>query len=333
MTHQAKVLFRLSRSSRVRLGVLVLALLSLPAIFAELVAADVPIVAVGAAGVVILPAIVEPSAHRDVTADEIADLYRGDHAVWPIVRHGPDTESARGPLAEPSFEHPFGTDAHGRDVFARLVYGARAALGLAFVALVLALTFGILFGALAGYVGGFWDELLARPVEVIQTFPAIVVVAVARAIDPDGSVWSLALALSFVRWAEIARLVRAEVMRLSSEEFVHAARALGAGHVRILYRHILPQALRPLVVSSLFAVPSVVLLEAAVAFLGIGHEGSWGALLAQGLSAGNTSAAALAAAAIAMTVLAAHALADAASEALDARVAAHATVRGRGAGP
>jgi peptide/nickel transport system permease protein len=301
---------------------LVLASLVLPAVFAELVAADAPIVAFGEHGAVVLPAIVVPAAHRGLTREQIATLHQGDVAVWPFVRFGPDSVSDAGAAATSSSRHPLGTDAHGHDLVARLVYGARTAFGLAVAAIVLALFFGTLFGALAGYRGGIWDELLSRPVELIETFPAIVVVAVVQAVDPAHSMWSLVLAVLLVRWAEVARLVRAEVIKLSSEDFVAAARALGCSHTRILRRHILPQAMRPVIVSSMFGVASVVLLEVAVAFLGIGAEESWGVLLADALDGGSgIRGAGWAAAAVGITVAAVYLVADAMGESLDARVA------------
>src|SRR5690606_38410447 len=158
--------------------------------FAELVAADQPLVAKGEAGWVVLPALFPSDAARDHEAAAIGERYRDVPAVWPLVRFGPDTVSAAGPSAAPTWSHPHGTDAHGRDLVARLVYGARTALGLALSVLAAALILGVAFGAMAGYLGGFWDEMLSRPVELIETFPAIVVVAVLRAIDSSGSVWS-----------------------------------------------------------------------------------------------------------------------------------------------
>lgn len=304
-THGQRLRRRLSKSLRMRTGALVFALLALTGVFADLLAADAPIIAFGGEhGVVLFPAIVR---RTDV----------GDNAaLWPLVHYGPETIAE--PSASSSWAHPLGTDAQGRDVFARLVHGTRAALGLAVVALVLALLFGVLLGAFAGYVGGFWDELLARPAELVETFPAIVVVAVVRAVAPEHTAWSLAIAVAAVRWAEIARLVRAEVIRFGSADFVEAARALGCSHTRILRRHILPHALRPVIVSALFAVPSVVLLEAAVSFLGFGFHGSWGVMIASG----GWRAPLFGLLALGATVGASYLCADALGEALDARVAA-----------
>jgi peptide/nickel transport system permease protein len=322
VSHWAWIRRRLARSLRVRIGMLLLAVMVLPGIFAELVAADAPVMAIGSGGVVVFPAMVPPASHRGLDADAIAELHRDDFAIWPLVRSGPNTVSAAGPLAPSSWRHPLGTDAGGRDLLARVVYGARYALGITFVALFGALLLGGGLGALAGFAGGFWDEMLARPIELVDTFPAIVVVALVRAIDPDGAAWSLLAAVIAVRWAEMARLVRSEVMRLSSAPFVEAARAVGCSRTRVLRRHILPHAMRPVVVSLMFGVASVVLLEVAVAFMGLGLDGSWGVLIAEGLEPGAPLGPSLwGAGALVVTVLAAYLLADALGENLDARVA------------
>jgi peptide/nickel transport system permease protein len=322
VTHFSWLRRRLRRSARARLGALILAFIVLPAIFAETVAADVPLFTMGPDGVTVLAAVITPPRHAGKSRMEIIDLHRDDFVIWPLIRCGPATTCDVGPDAPVSLSHPLGTDHRGRDSLARVIYGARTALGLALVALALALLLGILLGGLAGYVGGFWDEVLSRPVEFVEAFPAIIVVAVVRAVFDDESLWSLALAVAAVRWAEIARLFRAEVIRATNADHVMAARALGCSHLRILRRHIAPQALRPVAVSLMFGVASVVLLEVAVSFLGLGSGGSWGAMIADGLHAEAAAGGAMwAGAALAATVLASYLMADAFNEAVDARSA------------
>lgn len=322
MSHWGWVKRRLHRSFRVRVGLLVMALIVLPAIFAELVAADAPVFASGASGVVVFPAVVAPDRYDGLDRQQIAALHADDFAIWPLVRSGPLSPSDAGRNAPSTWDHPLGTDHHGHDVLARIVYGARTAIGLALMALLLALVFGGTLGILAGYLGGFWDEVLSRPVEFVQAFPSIIVVAAVRAVFPDSSLWSLVLAVAAVRWAEVARLVRAEVVRCGASDYVLAARALGCTNLRILRRHIVPSAVRPVVVSSMFGLGSVVLLEVAVSFLGFGSEVSWGTMLADGLKFEPAGTAAMCAGAmLAMTVFAAYLLADAVNDALDARVA------------
>jgi peptide/nickel transport system permease protein len=285
MTHGAIAWARLSRSRRAALGVVLLGVLALLAIFAECVAGAAPILAIGPAGVRALPGVVHAAAYEGLTRAEVEAMHAGDSAVWPLVRYGPTTPGDAGPNAPADARHPLGTDAAGRDLAARLVYGARTALGLSLFAVLLGALLGVALGALAGYERGFWNDRLVRLVETVDTFPAIIVVALVRAIERHPSALSLVLAVAFVRWAEVARLVRAEVLRTSAEDFVAAAQALGASPARILLRHVLPNAIWPAVTSSVFGVASVVLLEAAISFLGMGapsRVASWGETLAEG---------------------------------------------------
>jgi peptide/nickel transport system permease protein len=312
---------------RVRLGGLVLALVALTGIFAEVVAGAAPVLAVGQSGVTLLPALLRAEEYRAMSREAIALRHRDDFAWWPLVRHGPERVSEA--YAPASLAHPLGTDAEGHDVAARLVYGARTVLGLALLAIVAAASLGMLLGVMAGWVGGFFDELLARPVELVQAFPAVIVVALVRAAAPGLAAWSLVLGVTAVRWAEVARLARGEVIRVGSSELVEASRALGCSPARILRRHILPQALRPVIVSALFAIPSVVLLEVAVSFLGYGAASSWGTMLAQSMR-GGVRAPLCAALLLAVTVGSAYLLADALGEALDVRVAARASWKNLG---
>lgn len=284
MTHSQRFWHQISRSRRTSLALAVLGTLALLAIFAEFIAADAPLLAVGRGKVDILPGVTHAHEYEDRSRAEIDAMHAGDFAVWPLVRHGPRTSS--GPsLAPPSDDHPLGTDERGRDLLARLVYSARTALGLSLGAVLCGMLLGVTLGALAGYYRGFWDDRLVRLVETVDTFPAIIVVALVRAIEREPSALSLVIGVAIVRWAEVARLMRAEVMRVSAEDYVAAARALGNPPVRIVARHVLPNAIGPVVVSSVFGVASVVLLEAAISFLEMGgaiRSASWGETLAEG---------------------------------------------------
>jgi peptide/nickel transport system permease protein len=285
LSHRSISRGRFARSRRVVFGLVLLGMLALAGIFAEVLASPAPILAAGPGGLVVLPGVVHAADYAGRTRADVERLHRGDAALWPWVRFGPNTLGEAGPDAPPDADHPLGTDSQGRDLFARLVYGARTALGLSLFAVLLGMLFGVALGGLAGYQRGFWDDRLVRLVETVHTFPAIIVVALVRAIERQPSALSLVLAVAFVRWAEVARLVRVEVVRASSEDYVTAAHALGASPARVLLRHILPNAIGPAVVSSVFGVASVVLLEAAISFLGMGAESrvaSWGETLAEG---------------------------------------------------
>lgn len=283
MTHLRVLLARVLISRRATVGLGMLGVLALLGVFAEWVAAPVPIVATGPLEV--LPAIVHHERFQELPESAASALYRDRPAVWPLVRAGPTTPTSAGVHAPPSLEHPLGTDGHARDVLARLVYGARTALGLSLGAILLSMALGTALGGLAGLRGGFWNDTLVRLVETVDTFPAIIVVALVRAMERTPSALSLVVAVAIVRWAEVARLVRAEVLRTSAEGYVLAARALGASPIRIFYTHILRNAAGPILTSGVFGVASIVLLEATISFLAIGAptpDASWGETLAEG---------------------------------------------------
>jgi peptide/nickel transport system permease protein len=276
---------RLARSRRAAIGVIILGVLALAGIFAELIASPAPIVAVGHGQVRLLPGVLHAPAYDVLSREEIDRLHEGDFSIFPLIRSGPTRPSEAGPHAPPSLEHPLGTDAEGRDLFARLVFGARTALGLSLSTVLFSMLVGSMVGGLSGYFRGAWNEVLTRLVETIDTFPAIIVVALVRAIEREPSALSLVIAVSAVRWAEVARLVRAEVLLATTEEYVTAARALGAAPLRIFWRHIMPNAVGPVLVSAVFGVASVVLLEAAISFLSMGaptRVASWGETMAEG---------------------------------------------------
>ncbi len=266
---------RLAISRRFHLGLVVLGLLALLGLFADLLASGDALVARRRDGaLVVLPGLFERHAARRA---DLTPVVRG------LVAFGPEEETTPA-LAGPSAAHPFGTDARGRDVFARVAFGARTALGPALAAVALSMLLGIALGGAAGQVGGRWSRVLERVVQTVDTFPAILVVAIARAIEREPSALSLVLGVAAVRWAEVARLVRAEVLRERGEEYLLAARALGAAPARIFTVHILRNAIGPVLVSSVFGVASVALLEAALSFLSLGapvRQASWGETLAQ----------------------------------------------------
>jgi peptide/nickel transport system permease protein len=284
-TSERALFARLATSRRVLVAFVLLGTLTLVGVFAEIIASPAPIVAIGHGGTALFPGILRPATYESMTRAEIDRLHEGDTAVWPLVRYGPIASTEEGPNAPVSTAHPLGTDALGRDLAARLVYGARTALGLSLPAVLLGMLLGVGLGGLAGVLRGFWNERLVRLVETVDTFPAIIVVALVRAIEHKPSALSLVIAVALVRWAEVARLVRAEVLHASSEEYVLAARALGAPPLRIFRRHILPNAVAPAIMSSATGVASVVLLEAAMSFLQMGapsRVASWGETLAEG---------------------------------------------------
>jgi len=186
-------------------------------------------------------------------------------------------------LAGPGAQFPLGTDQLGRCILSRLLYGTRSSLGVAVVVVGAAAVAGILLGLISGYFGGLIDELLMRGVDVLLSFPGIIfVLLIVGILGP--SLINVMIGLALVHWTSYARLVRGSVLAVKERPFVEAARALGAGHRRIMLRHILPHCLGPIVVMATLGMGHVILAAAAMSFLGLGAQPptpEWGAMLNQ----------------------------------------------------
>ncbi len=187
-------------------------------------------------------------------------------------------------LIGPSLSHPLGTDDLGRDVLSRMIWGSRVSLKVGFSAVGIATLIGILLGSLAGYYGGMLDSLIMRAVDIMLTLPTIfLILAVIAILEP--SIWNIMVVIGLTSWMEPARLIRAEFLSLKEREFVVAARAIGASDVRIIFMHVLPNGLSPILVSATMGVGGAILIESALSFLGLGVQPptpSWGSLLASG---------------------------------------------------
>jgi ABC-type dipeptide/oligopeptide/nickel transport system permease subunit len=185
----------------------------------------------------------------------------------------------------PSLAHPLGTDPFSRDVFSRMLHGARVSLAIAFSAVALAMSFGILAGAFAGYVGGAIDAVLMRLVDAALSIPRLLLLIVVIALWGDIGVVPLTLLIAAISWFSVSRLVRAETLMVREQDFVVAARALGTPPSRILLRHVLPNVAGPGLVAATLAVGNVILLEAGLSYLGIGVRPpapSWGSIIHDG---------------------------------------------------
>lgn len=188
-------------------------------------------------------------------------------------------------LKAPSWAHPFGTDQLGRDVFARVLYGARTGLAVAAASSLAALAIGVVVGAVSGYAGGVVDDVLLKLTETFEVVPRFLVALVASALfGPRLRVLIVVLAVTF--WPATARLVRTEVLALRDHEFVMAARAVGASPWRLMARHLLPGALPPVIVTASFQAGGAVLVEGGLAFVGLGDPTvvSWGRMIADSQS-------------------------------------------------
>ncbi len=201
-----------------------------------------------------------------------------------ISPHDPNQFHLKRVLEPPSPSHPLGTDELGRDVLARMIYGARISLKVGFVAVGIATLIGIVLGALAGYYAGWVDAVIMRLVDIMLCFPSFfLILAVIALLEP--SIWNIMAVIGLTSWMGVARLVRAELLSLKEREFVTAARALGAHDLRIIFRHLLPNAMAPVLVSATLGVAGAILTESALSFLGIGVQPptpSWGNILTAG---------------------------------------------------
>lgn len=205
--------------------------------------------------------------------------------IGPLVAPFPvDQQHLDQILLPPSHMHWLGTDDSGRDVLSQMLYGARLAVLLSVVTVLLCLTVGAALGVLAGYVGGLLDEAIMRLVDVLLAFPGILLNLAIVAIVPNAGLGVFVFALLINGWVGYARVARGQVLALRDREFVVAARALGLPPFRIMWRHVLPMVMSPLLVQATFGIGGVILIEASLAFLGIGRLRlhSWGSILAHG---------------------------------------------------
>ncbi len=205
-------------------------------------------------------------------------------AIRTIVAHGPhevDLASARSGISR---DHPLGTDSAGRDVLARMVWGARPSLTVGVLSVAIYMLFGTLIGALAGWYGGKLDLVVQRAIEVMMAMPSLFLVLAASAFIEHRSFVHVLILIAAVGWTTPARLVRAELLRLKNLDFVLAARAAGERERTILWREIMPNAIGPLWVTATFGVGSAILVESTLSFLGLGDPTlpSWGQILSAG---------------------------------------------------
>jgi peptide/nickel transport system permease protein len=187
-------------------------------------------------------------------------------------------------LQAPSTEHFFGTDNLGRDVFSRMVYGARVSLSVGFIAVFISLVIGILLGGLSGYYGRWVDGVIMRLVEIMYCFPTFfLIMIVITFLGP--SIVNVMIVIGLTSWAGLCRLVRAEFLTLRERDFVYSARVQEVSNRRIIFRHILPNAMAPIYVSATLSVGGAILIESALSFLGLGVQiptPSWGNILTTG---------------------------------------------------
>ena len=201
-----------------------------------------------------------------------------------IAPYNPTAIDVYNVLSAPGTDHLLGTDELGRDVLSRMIWGSRVSLKVGFVAVGIAISIGIMIGALSGFYGGKLDAVLMRFVDIMLAFPTFfLILAVIAIVEP--SISTIMIVIGFTSWMDVSRLVRAEILGLKERDFVLAAKAIGASDLRVIFRHILPNALSPVFVSATFGVAGAILVESGLSFLGLGvqpPDPSWGNILTSG---------------------------------------------------
>jgi peptide/nickel transport system permease protein len=201
-----------------------------------------------------------------------------------LAPHDPLRQNLDQDLIASSGDHPLGTDKLGRDILSRTIYGGRVSLMTGVATVTISLAIGVLLGSLSGLLGGWLDLLLMRLVDILMAFPGILLAIAMTAVLGPG-LDHVILALCLIGWTGYARLVRGEILSLREREFIQAARALGCGPKKIIWRHLLPNLLEPLLIQSTFGLAAAIVAEGSLSFLGLGVEPptpSWGSMLNDG---------------------------------------------------
>jgi peptide/nickel transport system permease protein len=203
-----------------------------------------------------------------------------------ISPYDPSAIDAGNWLSAPSSQHLLGTDSLGRDLFSRLVYGARISLGIGLIAVGIATLIGLILGSIAGFYGGLIDGLIMRIVDIFLCFPTYFLILAVIAIT-EPSIVNIMVIIGLTSWTGTARLVRAEILSLKEREFIQAARAIGCRNSRIIIRHLIPNAMGPVFVNATLGIAGAILLESGLSFLGLGVQPptpSWGNILIEAKS-------------------------------------------------
>lgn len=264
------------------------------AIFAPFIAGSKPI-AMKWNGRWYVPAIYESSDIRGMDYKLLRKTAPDIKVIMPPIPYSPNDYNLDEVLDKPSASHILGTDDQGRDVASRMVWGSRVSLTIGFVAVAIYVIIGIFIGAFAGYFGGWVDMVISRVIEVVMCFPTFFLILALLAMRDFtinlgfarfeiSGIYKIMFIIGITGWTGVARLVRGEFLKLRSQEFVVAAQAAGASSARIMFRHILPNSLAPVLVLATFGVAAAILVESGLSFLGFGvpsYIPSWGGLLSE----------------------------------------------------
>lgn len=200
-----------------------------------------------------------------------------------IAGYDPNEINLEEAISPPSLRHIIGTDSLGRDLFSRMLFGARISLSVGFIAVGISVIIGVAIGSIAGYYGGAIDAVISRLIDIMLCFPTFfLILSTIALLGP--SIWNIMIIIGITNWMGISRLIRAEILSLKEREFIEAARAIGAGDIRIITRHLIPNGIGPVLVSATLGVAGAILLESGLSFLGLGvqpPQASWGNILTE----------------------------------------------------
>lgn len=246
-------------------------------------------------------------------------------AIGPVLSHASySDQDLLQANQSPSIEHWFGTDNLGRDLFIRVLYGARISMSIGIVASLLNFTVGVLYGGIAGFSGGKIDRYMMNIVDVLYSIPVLLYVILLMVVLEPG-LTNIFIALGISYWLQMARIVRGQILGLKEQEYVLAARTIGASHWRILLRHLIPNTMGPIIITMTLAIPTAIFTEAFLSFIGLGVAApmaSWGVLASEGITSLRSYPFQLffPAMAISVTMLAFNFLGDGLRDALDPRM-------------
>jgi peptide/nickel transport system permease protein len=279
------------RRLSLRIGSVLVGSLLLMAASAPLLSNDKPILLKPANGRLMMPALADyplPVGIKTFLAGAPA-VWRDppggvDFALHAPVPYSVTSTDLQAVLQPPNRRHWLGTDGLGRDIAARMIHAAGISMTIGICAVAISLGIGLLLGSLAGYFGGGVDSAVSRLLEIVFCFPTLILILALVGVPGSTGMVPIIIAIGVTRWTTVARYVRGEFLSLRERDFVRSARASGASHLRVIFRHILPHSLSPVLITAAFGVSGAVLLEAALSFLGFGIQPptpSWGNILAE----------------------------------------------------
>lgn len=263
-------------------SIVLIFLLGFVAIFENFIAGNKPIILIEK-GKYYFPAVLN---YPELAEVDFKNKYLNPNSsfvIFPPIKYSPTENDLQSILEPPSESHFFGTDDRGRDVLSRMIHGTRISLSIGVIAVGISAIIGIILGAIAGYYGGVVDFAISRLFEVMMTFPVFFLILTILAFS-NPSIYNIMIVIGLTSWTGIARLVRGEFLKLRNFNYVEAAKALGGNDFRVMMKHILPNALAPVLVSATFGIAGAILVESSLSFLGFGvppPDPSWGDLLSQ----------------------------------------------------